>query len=432
MPFVNLDHEPQVLALEDDPPAALDARAIRRDFPIFERLVNGEPLSYLDSAATAQKPWAVIQAMTDLYTTSYANVHRGVYTLAEESTEAVEGSRETVRALLNAASTDEIIFTRNATEGLNLVAYSWGRTNVADGDVIVTTETEHHSNLVPWQVLARERHAKLRYLRLGEDGELDLDPLEGFATEGRVRLVAVAEQSNAFGARNDVERLIAWAHEHGAVAVIDACQSVPHRPVDVRAMDADFLAFSGHKLCGPSGAGALYGKREHLASMPPFLTGGEMISSVRLDRTSWNALPHKFEAGTPAIAEIVGMGAAIDYLTAIGLDRVYEHERRITAYACDRLTKVPGLRILGPVDPARRGGIVSFDLEGAHPHDVAQILDRRGVCVRAGHHCAQPAMAAAGVSATTRASFYLYTLPEEIDRMIDGIEDVRALFSLRD
>jgi cysteine desulfurase/selenocysteine lyase len=428
---VNVDHGPQLLALGDDPAAALDARSIRRVFPIFERLVNGEPLSYLDSAATAQKPWAVIQAMTDLYTTSYANVHRGVYALAEESTAAVETSREKVRALLNAESTDEIVFTRNATEGLNLVAFSWGRTNVTAGDVIVTTETEHHSNLVPWQVLARETGAKLRYLRLGEDGMLDLEPLAAIAAEGPVRLVAVAEQSNAFGTLNDVGALISWAHEQGAVAVIDACQSVPHRPVDVRALDADFLAFSGHKLCGPSGAGALYGKREHLTAMPPFLTGGEMISAVRLDRTSWNALPYKFEAGTPAIAEIVGMGAAIDYLTAIGLDRIAEHERRITDYACDRLAEVPGLRILGPADRARRGGIVSFDLEGAHPHDVAQILDRRGVCVRAGHHCAQPAMAAAGVSATTRASFYLYSVPEEIDRLVDGLEDVRTLFTLR-
>jgi cysteine desulfurase/selenocysteine lyase len=369
--------------------------------------------------------------MTDLYTTSYANVHRGVYTLAEESTRAVEDAREKVRALLNAGSTDEIVFTRNATEGLNLVAYSWGRANVDEGDVIVTTETEHHSNLVPWQVLARERSAKLRYLRLGADGELDLEPLDAIAAEGRVRLLAVAEQSNALGQRNDLERLVAWAHGVGAVAVIDACQSVPHRPVDVRALDADFLAFSGHKLCGPSGAWALYGKREHLTAMPPFLTGGEMISSVRLDRTSWNALPHKFEAGTPAIAEIVGMGAAIDYLSALGLQRIAEHERRITAYACARLAEVPGLRILGPADPAHRGGIVSFDLDGAHPHDVAQILDLHGVCVRAGHHCAQPAMAAVGVPATTRASFYLYTIPEEIDRLVDGLEDVRTVFQLR-
>lgn len=429
-PRVNLDHEPASLALEEGSAAPLDAEAIRRDFPIFERLVNDKPLSYLDSAATAQKPWAVIQAMTDLYTTSYANVHRGVYTLAAESTEAMEGAREKVRALLNAESTDEIVFTRNATEALNLVAYSWGRANVEAGDIVVSTELEHHSNLVPWQVLARERGAKIRYLRLGLDSELDLDGLDALAAEGRVRLLAVAEQSNALGNRNDLERLISWAHEHGAIAIVDACQSVPHRPVDVRALDADFLAFSGHKLCGPSGAGALYGKRELLSAMPPFLTGGEMISSVRLDRTSWNALPHKFEAGTPAIAEIVGMGAAIDYLTAIGLDRISAHEQAITAYAVERLSEVPELTILGPTDPAHRGGIVSFALEGAHPHDVAQILDSHGVCVRAGHHCAQPAMAALGVAATTRASFYLYSLPEEIDRMIEGLLEVRSIFRL--
>jgi cysteine desulfurase/selenocysteine lyase len=410
--------------------APLDAARLREDFPIFRREVHGRPLTYLDSASSAQKPRQVLDAMVDLYSTSYANVHRGVYTIAQEATEAYEAVRERVRVLLNASSTKEIVFTRDATEALNLVAYSYGRTNVGPGDVIAATVMEHHSNLVPWQVLARERGATLCFVPMTDEGELDLSALDEIAATGPVKLLAVTDQSNSLGTRNPVRELADWVHGQGGVIVVDAAQSVPHRPVDVQALDCDFLAFSGHKLCGPSGAGGLYGRRSLLEAMPPFLTGGEMIRSVHLDRTSWNELPWKFEAGTPAIAEVVGMGAAIDYLQAIGLDAIHAHEARITAYALERLREVPGVTIYGPSDPAHRGGVVSFVLEGVHPHDVAEILDRDAVCVRAGHHCTQPVMERLGIGATTRASFYLYTVEEEIDRLIEGLHRARKTFAL--
>jgi cysteine desulfurase/selenocysteine lyase len=294
--------------------------------------------------------------------------------------------------------------------------------------VIVTTEIEHHSNLVPWQVLAKATGAELRYVHIDQHGELKLDELDEIAKAGNVKLLAVVDQSNSLGTINPIRELADWVHELGGVILVDGAQSVPHRPVDVQAMDADFLAFSGHKLCGPSGAGALWGRRALLEAMPPFLTGGEMIRSVRLEGTSWNELPWKFEAGTPAIAEVVGMGAAIDYLTEIGLDAIHAHETTITAYALERLSEVPGLTVHGPREAAKRGGVVSFSLEGVHPHDVAEILGSDGVCVRAGHHCTQPVMEALGVVATTRASFYLYTVPEEIDQMIESLHRVRKIF----
>ena len=406
----------------------LDVERIRADFPILRREINGRPIAYLDSANSAQKPRQMIDAMSNFYATSYANVHRAVYALGVEATEAFEGTRSKVRALLNAPSEREVIFTRDATEAINLVAYSYGRTNLGPGDVIVTTEIEHHSNLVPWQVLAQATGAELRYIRMDGHGELQLDQLPEIERAGAVKLLAVVDQSNSLGTVNPIRDLADWVHGLGGVILVDGAQSVPHRPVDVQAMKADFLAFSGHKLCGPSGAGALWGRRELLEAMPPFLTGGEMIRSVRLAGTDWNDLPWKFEAGTPAIAEVVGMGAAIDYLTAIGLDAIHDHETSITAYALERLAEVPGLTIHGPLDPARRGGVVSFSLEGVHPHDVAEILGSDGVCVRAGHHCTQPVMEALGVAATTRASFYLYTVPEEIDRMIDSLHRVRSIF----
>jgi cysteine desulfurase/selenocysteine lyase len=355
-------------------------------------------------------------------------VHRAVYTLGVESTEAFEGTRKKVKELLNAPSEREVIFTRDATEAINLVAYSYGRTFIGPGDVIVTTEIEHHSNLVPWQVLAKATGAELRYVHIDEHGELKLDELDEIARAGNVKLLAVVDQSNSLGTINPIRELADWVHGLGGVILVDGAQSVPHRPVDVQAMDADFLAFSGHKLCGPSGAGARWGRRELLEKMPPFLTGGEMIRSVKLGGTSWNDLPWKFEAGTPAIAEVVGMGAAIDYLTEIGLDAIHEHETHITAYALERLAEVPGLTVHGPREAAHRGGVVSFSLEGVHPHDVAEILGADGVCVRAGHHCTQPVMEALGVVATTRASFYLYTVPEEIDRMIESLHRVRKIF----
>ena len=407
-----------------------DVHAVRADFPIFARQVNGYPLAYLDSASTAQKPRAVIDSMVQLYETSYANVHRGVYTLGQESTALYEAARETVRAFLGASSTREIIFTRDATEALNLVAYSYGRANLGPGDVIVSTELEHHSNLVPWQVLARETGATLRFIHIDDHGSLMLEELDEIAAAGNVKLLAVVDQSNSLGTRVPVRTLADWVHGQGGVLVVDGAQSAPHRPIDVGALGADFFAFSGHKLCGPSGAGGLYGRRELLEAMPPFLTGGEMIRSVRLERTSWNELPWKFEAGTPAIAEVIGMGAAIEYLTRIGLDAIHEHEAGITRYCLERLDEVPGVRVLGPEDPAERGGVVSFTLEGVHPHDVAEILDSVAVCVRAGHHCTQPVMERLGVPATTRASFYLYTLPEEIDRLVEGLHRVRRTFRL--
>ena len=405
----------------------LDATAVRADFPILRREIGGRPIAYLDSANSAQKPRAVIDAMSRFYETSYANVHRAVYALGVESTEAFEGTRKKVRTLLNAPSEREVIFTRDATEAINLVAYSYGRTNVGPGDVIVTTELEHHSNLVPWQVLAQATGAELRYIHLDDNGELLLEELDEIAAAGAVKLLAVVDQSNSLGTVNPIRELADWVHAQGGVILVDGAQSVPHRPVDVQALNADFLAFSGHKLCGPSGAGGLWGRRELLEAMPPFLTGGEMIRSVKLGGTTWNDLPWKFEAGTPAIAEVVGMGAAIDYLTAIGLDRIHDHETAITAYALERLAEVPGVTSHGPTEPSRRGGVISFSLEGIHPHDVAEILGADGVCVRAGHHCTQPVMDRLGVVATTRASFYLYTIPAEIDRMIESLHRVRSI-----
>ncbi len=408
---------------------ATPASVLRADFPIFERVIDGHPLSYLDSANSAQKSRHMLDTMMSFYTTSYANVHRAVYQLGVEATEAYEGARETVRALIGAASTKEIVFTRDSTEAINLVAHSYGRANLAPGDVIVCTELEHHSNLVPWQVLSQQTGAAIRYVHIDDRGELQLDELDEIARSGNVRLLAVAEQSNSLGTSNPVRVLADWVHEQGGVIVVDGAQSVPHRPTDVTALGADFLVFSGHKLGGPSGAGALYGRRELLEAMPPFLTGGEMIRSVRLSGTTYNELPWRFEAGTPAIAEVVGMGAAIEYLVGVGLDNVQAHEQAITRYALGRLAEVPGITVHGPTEHSRRGGVVPFSLDGVHPHDVAEILGSQGVCVRAGHHCTQPVMERLGLPATTRASFYLYTVPDEIDRMIDGLHRVRRIFA---
>jgi cysteine desulfurase/selenocysteine lyase len=404
--------------------AALDVHRLREDFPILAREIHGRPLAYLDSASSTQKPQAVIDSLVDTYSTSYANVHRGVYTLAEETTGRYEAARETVRAFLGAASTREVIFVRDTTEGLNLVAYAWGRKHLREGDVVVATEMEHHSNLVPWQFLANQTGAKMRYVRVDEDGALDLETLEAVAAEGPVRLVAAVHVSNSLGTVNPIRELAGWAHAHGAICVVDGAQSAPHRPIDVQALGCDFFAFSGHKLGGP-GAGALYGREELLREMNPFLTGGEMISRVTLETTSWNELPYRFEAGTPAIAENIALGAAIDYLTAAGLDAVARHERELTAYAYERLSAIPDLRILGPGPGVDRGAVLSFALPEIHPHDLASELDKLGIAVRAGHHCTQPAMRRFGVPATTRASFWLYSLPEEVDRLIEGIERVR-------
>jgi cysteine desulfurase/selenocysteine lyase len=406
----------------------LDAHKLRADFPIFEQAMHGKPLAYLDSAATAEKPRQMLDAMQTFYETSYANVHRGVYELAERSTAAFEGAREKVRALINAPSWREIIFTRQATEALNLVAYSWGLNNLGPGDLVVVTELEHHSNFVPWQYIAKRTGAGFRMIPVDDGGELELGALDSIALDGNVKIVANNLVSNAVGTINPVERLAAWAHEQGAIMVIDAAQAAPHLRIDVQALGCDFLALSAHKLCGPSGVGALWGRRELLEAMEPFNLGGHMIRTVRFEETTWGELPHKFEAGTSPIAEAVGFGAAIDYLTEIGLDAIEEHEHELAAKALERMAEIPGITLYGP--PAeRRAGIVSFNLEGIHPHDVAQVLDLEGIAIRAGHHCCQPLMTRLGVAATNRASFYLYSIPEEIDRLVEGLHKVRKVFA---
>ncbi len=404
----------------------LDAARVRADFPIFEQTFHGKPLAFLDSAASSQKPRHVLEAMTRFYETSYANVHRGVYQLAERATEGLENAREKVRALLNAPAAREIVFTRNATEAINLVAYAWGLNNLGPGDLVVVTELEHHSNFVPWQYIAGRTGAGFRMIPLDETGQLRLEELDAIGREGPVKVVAINLVSNSLGTVNPVAKVAAWARAHGAIMVCDAAQAVPHTAVDVQALGCDFVAFSGHKLCGPSGIGALWGRAELLEAMEPFLLGGHMIRKVRLEETTWGDLPHKFEAGTSPMAEAVGLGAAIDYLSAIGFEAIEEHERELATYALERLADVPGITLYGP-PPELRAGIVSFNVEGVHPHDVAQILDLEGVAIRAGHHCCQPLMTKLGVAATNRASFYLYTLPEEIDRLVTGLHKAQKL-----
>ena len=407
--------------------AKLDARKLRADFPIFEQQIHGKPLAYLDSAVSSQKPRQVLDALRTFYETSYGNVHRGVYALSERATAAYEGARQKVAALVNAPAAREIVFTRNATESLNLVAYAWGLTNLGPGDVVLVTELEHHSNFVPWQYVAKRTGAAFRMIPLDDQGELDLSGLDAFAREGNVKVVANNLVSNALGTVNPVERLSAWAHENGAIMVVDAAQAAPHKAIDVQALGCDFLAFSAHKMCGPTSVGALWGRAELLEAMEPFNLGGHMIRQVRFEETTWGEIPGKFEAGTQPIAEAVGFGAAVDYVSAAGLDAIEQHEHELAAYALDRLGELPGVKLYGP--PAeRRAGIVSFNVENVHPHDVAQVLDTEGVAIRAGHHCCQPLMQKLGVAATNRASFYLYTLPEEIDRLVEGLHKVRKIF----
>ena len=406
----------------------LDAQKLRADFPIFEQEINGKPLAYLDSAVTSQKPRQVLEALRTFYETSYANVHRGVYTLSERATAEYEGAREKVARFVNAPSAREVVFLRGATEGLNLVAYAWGLDNLGPGDVVLVTELEHHSNFVPWQYIAQRTGAEFRAIPLDDHGELRLDTLDEIAGSERVKVVANNLVSNALGTINPVERLSAWAHERGAIMVVDAAQAAPHHPIDVQALGCDFLAFSAHKMCGPTSVGALWGRQEILERMAPFNLGGHMIRAVNLERTTWGQVPAKFEAGTQPIAEAVGFGAAVDYLTGIGLDAIEEYEQELAAQALEALADVPGIKLYGP-PPERRAGIVSFNLEGVHPHDVAQVLDMRGVAIRAGHHCCQPLMAKLGVAATNRASFYLYSLPEEVDRLAEGVHEARRLFA---
>jgi cysteine desulfurase/selenocysteine lyase len=405
----------------------LDARSLRADFPIFEQEIHGKPLAYLDSAASSQKPRHVLEAMNDLYETSYANIHRGVYDLGERATQAYENAREKARGFVNAESTREVIFTRNVTAALNLVAYAWGLDNLGPGDAVLVTEMEHHSNFVPWQYVARRMGAEFLAIPVDQDGELQLDQLDALGAKGRIKVVAATYVSNSLGTVNPIERLTQWAHDQGAIMVVDAAQAAPHRRVDVQAVGADFLGFTGHKMCGPTGIGVLWGRRDLLEKMSPFELGGHMIRKVTLEETTWNELPHKFEAGTAPIAEAVGLGAAIDYVTEVGLDALERYEHELLEYALPRLAEVPGVKLFGP-SAENRAGIVSFEVAGVHPHDVAQILDWEGVAVRAGHHCNQPLMKKLGVPATTRASFYLYTVPEEIDRLVEGLHKVRETF----
>jgi cysteine desulfurase/selenocysteine lyase len=370
----------------------LDARKLRADFPIFEQEVRGKPLAYLDSAVSAHKPRQVLDKLRNFYETSYANVHRGVYTLSEVATAEYEGARDKIARFINAPASRELIFTHGATESINLVAYAWGLDNLGPGDVVVVTELEHHSNFVPWQYIAKRTGATFTAIPLDERGELRLDALGEIERAGNVKVVANNLVSNALGTINPVEKLSAWAHERGAIMVVDAAQAAPHHAIDVQELGCDFLAFSSHKMCGPTSVGALWGRAELLEAMSPFNLGGHMIRSVKLEETTWGQIPFKFEAGTQPIAEAVGFGAAVDYLTDIGIGAIEDHERELLVYALEKLAEVPGLTAYGP-NPERRAGIVSFNLEGVHPHDVAQILDMEGVAIRAGHHCCQPLMA---------------------------------------
>jgi len=405
----------------------LNVTEIRRQFPILQReTLHGARLVYLDSTATSQKPLAVIEAMNTYYRRSNANIHRGVHTLAEEATALYEEAREKIARFINAPSARQIIYTRNTTEAINLVAYSWARANLKAGDLVILTEMEHHSNLVPWQMLQAERGIELDFIPVTEAGLLDLDAYQTLLTR-TPKLVAFTHMSNVLGTINPAADIIRLAHAAGAVTLVDAAQSVPHLKVDVQALDADFLAFSAHKMCGPTGIGALYGKADLLEAMPPFLGGGDMIKEVKLRTFRPNSLPHKFEAGTPAIAEAVGFGAAVDYLTSIGMDAIAAHEHEITAYAIERLEEIPGIKVFGP-HANYKGGVAAFTLDGIHPHDVAQILDKNGIAIRAGHHCAQPLHEKFGIPATSRASFYLYNTKEEVDLLVNGIYEVKQMF----
>jgi cysteine desulfurase/selenocysteine lyase len=408
----------------------LDVERIKKDFPILRPCATGRELIYLDSAATSQKPQAVLDAMDRYYETANANVHRGAYWLAEQATNAMEEARAKVRAFIGASSDRELVFVRNATEGINLVAHSYGRQNLQAGDAVLLTHLEHHANIVPWQILSAERGIEVRWIPLTDTGELDLSDLDRLL-EG-VKVVGVSAQSNVLGTMPPVAEIVAAAHRVGAVVVVDACQFVPHHTTDIAAWNADFVAFSAHKMCGPTGIGALWGRQELLEAMPPFLGGGSMILNVTLDGFTPTELPWKFEAGTPAIAEIVGFGASVDYLDGIGMDQIAGHERSLTVYALDQLRARHGdkLRIYGPEDPTRRGGMVSFSYGDVHPHDVSQVLDQAGICVRAGHHCAKPLLSVMNVTtgALTRASWYLYNDFSDIDALVETLAGVDDLF----
>jgi cysteine desulfurase/selenocysteine lyase len=406
----------------------IEALAPRDDFPILAREVHGKPLVFLDSAASSQRPTPVLQAMEQFERASYANIHRGAYALSEEATAAYERARKRVARFINAPSVREVIFTRNTSEAINLVARCWADATLGPGDDLLLTEMEHHSNLVPWQLAAQRTGARLHYVPITDEGELSLEALDHLLEEHRPKLLAITQQSNVLGTQPPLREIVARAHAAGALVLVDAAQSVPHGPVDVRALDCDFLAFSGHKMLGPSGIGVLWGRRELLETMPPFLGGGSMIREVHLTGSTWADLPAKFEAGTPAITQAVGLGAAVDYLAALGMERVRAHEHALTVYAMERLAALDDLTIYGP--PAeRRGGVIAFTLGEIHPHDLATLVDQEGIAIRAGHHCAQPLHERFALAATARASFYIYTTSAEVDALAEALERARAVFA---
>ncbi|WP_153732077.1 cysteine desulfurase [Sporosarcina obsidiansis] len=403
-------------------------KEIRNHFPILDQEINGHPLVYLDSAATSQKPVQVIEALDRYYRWDNSNVHRGVHTLGNRATDGYEGAREKVRKFINAKSTQEIIFLRGTTTALNTVAQSYGRANVSEGDEIVITHMEHHSNIIPWQQLAKEKGAVLKYIDLEEDGTLSLDKVRQTITD-RTKIVSIMYVSNVLGTMNPIEEITKIAHQHGAVMCVDAAQAAPHLKIDVQKLDCDFLAFSGHKMCGPTGIGVLYGKKDLLNSMEPVEFGGEMIDFVGLYESTWKELPWKFEGGTPIIAGAIGLGAAIDFLEEIGLDAIEQHEHELAGYAMEKMSEIDGVAIYGPSDPGQRAGLVTFNLHDVHPHDVATVLDMNGIAVRAGHHCAQPLMKWLACSATARASFYLYNTTDDVDRLVEGLRTAKEYFN---
>jgi cysteine desulfurase/selenocysteine lyase len=402
---------------------------VRSEFPVLTREWNGQRITYVDSAATSQKPEPVLAVMDRFLREANASVHRGLYDLGREATDLFEGARERIARFVG-GDAETTIFTHNATEAINLVAYAWARDNLGPGDEVLVTRMEHHSNIVPWQLACLDTGAKLRYLDISDEGTLSLDELDAVLAGGRVKLVGVAHVSNVLGTINPVAEVAARARAAGAVVVVDGTQAVPQMPVDVSETSADFYAWTGHKALGPTGVGVLHGRRELLSSMRPFVAGGHMISRVDDEMSTWAELPHKFEAGTSAIAEAIGLGAAVDYLSALGMESVRAHEESLTAYALARLPEVPGLTVFGPPDAERRGGVVSFSMEGIHPHDIAEVCDRHAVCIRAGHHCAQPLMRRLGVGATARASFHVYNHADDVDRLVEALHDARRVFEL--
>jgi cysteine desulfurase / selenocysteine lyase len=409
----------------------LNVSKIREDFPILRRIVNGNNrLVYLDNAATTQKPMAVINAITDYYMNYNSNIHRAVHQLAEEATLAYESTREKIAKFINARFIEEIIFTRNATEAINLISYTWGSLNINQDDIVVITEFEHHSNIVPWQILTHRKGAHLKYIGVDDDGYLRLKDYQKYLESGRVKLVSISEMSNVLGTIVQLKEIIKIAHEKGIPVLVDGAQSVPHMPVDVQSTDCDFMAFSAHKMLGPTGVGILYVKKEILEKMPPFIGGGDMIKEVHKQKTMYNDIPYKFEAGTPNIADVIGFASAIDYLKVIGMDNVRQHELEITQYALNALRGVEGLTIYGPLDPHHRGGVLSFNVGDIHPHDLATIMNEHGVAIRSGHHCAQVLMERLDVSATSRASFYIYNTKEEVDILINVLHHARRIFRI--